>query len=264
VPEKSPLYLFENTVRVLIVDDEPLIRSYFSEMISEYPLMSVQTAESSKEAENIISKRQPHICILDLGLNDVECDEFFLLKKYARDFPVIVVSAATDIERAFAATNCGAAGMFAKPLDFYSIELWQFFRDIFLGRCLLPVTEKSAHTVFHNCCEVLINRLPENVAQWANLVGVTDAYLRKMWSEYYMVSPKHILFMFKLYRDVFDYYSKSYLAKINGGEQDEIVFKEAEWRPRICYYLVNKNTFTAIVNNKSRQKGIALDCPNIG
>ena len=212
--------------------------------------MSVQTAESSNQAECIISKWQPHICILDLGLNDVEYDEFFLLKKYARDFPFIIVSAATDIERAFTATNCGAAGMFAKPLDFYSMEVWESFRDVFLERCILPVLENSTNPVFRECCNVLKNDLPRNVVDWANKVGITDTYLRKMWADFCCTSPKHLLFIYKLYKDVFDLCNRQVLSYLNENNLENTNFDETEWRQRISYYLIHRNTLNKIRENR--------------
>ena len=95
---------------------------------------------------------------------------------------------------------------------------------------------------------------PRNVSDWANRVGITDTYLRKLWSEHYFLTPKHVLFLYKLYRDVYDYYNEMYLAELNKRDMNKTAYCDGtEWGQRIGYYLLHKNEFT-VIRDKSKQK----------
>jgi DNA-binding NtrC family response regulator len=54
----------------------------------------------------IIQDSKPvHIGILDRGVQDINNDEYFILRKYSSQIPLVVISDTTDIERAYEATT---------------------------------------------------------------------------------------------------------------------------------------------------------------
>ena len=243
----------KKTVRVHIADDEPLALIYLTEMITRHPLLCVEKAGSSHKAEKIIEEWSPHICLMDLGLTDINNDELYLPKRHSKSISLIVNSATNDIERAFMAANSGIARMIAKPPDFFVVDFWRLLRDVFLGWCILPVPGNATNPVFRKCCRVVKEEQPRNVSDWANRVGITDTYLRKLWSEHYFLTPKHVLFLYKLYKDVYDYYNEMYLAELNKRAMNKIAYCDGtEWGQRIGYYLLHKNEFAAI-RDKSKQ-----------
>ena len=255
---QSLFAILEKTVRVLIVDDEPTVLDHFADMLEEHRLLTVRKAGSSREAEGIIREWRPHLCLCDLGIADMEQDEFYLLRKYSKIFPIIVVSGTSDIERAFKASSFGIAGIFAKPMEFFSVRIWQKFRDVFLERCILPVPENSMNPVFRECCRVLQVKIPKNVADWANKVGITDTYLRKMWSDYYSTSPKHVLFLFKLYMDVFNFYNGMYLDGNDTKKSGASLFDLNECYQQVSYYLLHRKAFETIRDKESRNLKLSI------
>lgn len=66
-----------------------------------------------------------------MGINDIEQDEFYLIKKYQQRYPFIVISGSMDMEKAFMATRLGAVGMMAKPVDVTTKKFWETLSDVF-------------------------------------------------------------------------------------------------------------------------------------
>jgi len=61
-------------VKVLVLDDEPSIRSSLSEYLSDFGYQ-VQSAESAEEALEIIESEVPDVAIVDIRLPGMDGDE---------------------------------------------------------------------------------------------------------------------------------------------------------------------------------------------
>jgi CheY-like chemotaxis protein len=254
MPEFPYYDCLRKTVSLLIVDDDPEQLDFYNEILSGHPLLKVTKASTSRQAKNILCTLMPHICILDLGIDDVENDEFYLLRKYSRKLPFIIMSASVDIERAFTATKIGAAGMIAKPPDINSSEFWYTIGSLFLEQTILPTFTDTMNPCLGECCHILHNEAPQSVSDWAKKAGITDTYLRKLWTDCFACSPKHFLFMYKYYKDAIYYFNGRYLAELNEQEPAAFSREVAELQRQENYFLRNKNVLEAIRDKNIRPK----------
>ncbi len=103
--------------RVLIVDDEKLIRWSLKQKLSEMNIKGVD-AGSAGDAKEILDLDPPDLIILDVNLPDKSGTE--LLKEIHAewpDIPVIMITAYGSIDKAVTTMREGAYDFFTKPLD---------------------------------------------------------------------------------------------------------------------------------------------------
>jgi CheY-like chemotaxis protein len=244
--------VLKKTISVLVVDDDPDQLDFYHEMLSGHPLFTVNKASTSRLAEEAIHSHTPHVCILDLGIDDIDNDEFYLLRKYSELLPFIIISGSTDIARAFHATKLGAVGMMAKPPEMNSPEFWGNLGELFLNRSILPVITDAINPCIGECCRILQNDFPDNVSDWAQKAGITDTYLRKLLTECYSFPPKHVLFIYKFYKDALDYFNKRYLAELDESEPSRININLSECQRQVSYFLQNRKALEAIRDKNVR------------
>jgi|GEM_PF-1118601 len=232
----------QKTVSLLVVDNDPEQLEWYSDNLSAHPLISVRPTSTASQAECAIRHSLPGLCIFDFGMDDIEKDEFYLLKKHAHHLPIVIISGSGDIERAFSAAIFGAAGMIAKPPDLASRKFWRIIKDMFLNRTILPPMTATMNPQLRECCRVLRDELPENVSEWAHRAGITDAYLRRLWTDCYSRHPKHVLFMYRLYKNAFEYFTEIFLANQNEQEPRLSGIDKNASKQWMEYYLLNIKT----------------------
>ena len=124
---------FERSIEVLIVDDDPCILDLHEECLSRYKMYSVSKASCAKEANEIfLSKRRIHVCLLDLGITDMDRDEYYLLKKFSLKTSFIVVTGRDSLEEGFKARNLGAYAAIKEPIKFEELSIIHHINDAFL------------------------------------------------------------------------------------------------------------------------------------
>jgi signal transduction histidine kinase len=109
----------QESLKVLFVDDDPLLREFAREKLGEH-WPSVDVAADGEEALTAIRRRKPDIVLLDLEMPRL--DGFGVLKALRADqtterLPVIVITGRADersIERAF---SLGATSFLVKPIN---------------------------------------------------------------------------------------------------------------------------------------------------
>jgi hypothetical protein len=89
----------------------------------------------------------------------------------------------------------------------------------------------------------------ETVGDWATKTNVTEGYLRRMWSECMTFPPKHVLFLYNIYKRALSYYNSLYLSKINDSETPASQPDQMKHRRLINYYLQNKRELDAFRDN---------------
>ncbi len=232
----------QKSISLLVIDDDQSQLDFYEEMISGHPLYKVTKASSAKDAEQKLkSSFHTHLCILDFGIDDVESDEYYLLKKYSHRLPIVIISGSADLERAFVASNLGAAGMIAKPPEVTSQKFWNTLNKAFLDNVILPATSQNTNPIFVSCCKIIQSYLPESVSDWAIKANITDTYLRRLWSDCYAFPPKHVLFLYRIYKQAFAYFDAHYLNKICNVQINITEPDQEEYRRIKNYYLQSKN-----------------------
>jgi len=101
---------------VLIVDDEEVIREFFSRTLTEYRVLAVASGE---EALNIIRKDKPDLVLLDIkmpgGIDGIET--LRRIKQIDESIVVIMLSAHGTLQINLEAARLGAYSSMAKPFD---------------------------------------------------------------------------------------------------------------------------------------------------
>lgn len=107
-----------STAQVLVVDDEPDIRSVLKDILEDEGFQ-VSLAQDAAEARQARRTRRPDLVLLDIWMPDT--DGISLLKEWSEsgglDVPVIMMSGHGNVETAVEATRLGAYDFIEKPLS---------------------------------------------------------------------------------------------------------------------------------------------------
>ena len=102
---------------ILVVDDEPDIRSLISLTLEDEGFLTIQAA-NAQDARSIIASRPPSCVILDIWMRDSDMDGIDILKWFQElypEVPVLVISGHGNIETAVQALKFGAHDFIEKP-----------------------------------------------------------------------------------------------------------------------------------------------------
>jgi len=121
--------------RIVIVDDHPLIRFAFTQLIEkESDLTCAGQADSADSGIEIVNELNPDLVVLDLGLGDG--DGFKVMDNVRKANPkirILIVSRHTDPLLAERALHAGAMGFISKEED----------PDIFIGAIKTVLSDKK-------------------------------------------------------------------------------------------------------------------------
>ncbi len=106
------------TAKILIVDDEPLLRKAFSSILTGAGFTVIETADG-REAFSIVEREKPDIVLLDVKMPGIDgIDVLKEIKNRIFDLPVIMITAHGDVSAAVDAMKIGAYDFLLKPVDF--------------------------------------------------------------------------------------------------------------------------------------------------
>ena len=104
--------------QILVVDDEPEIRSLLMEILSEEGY-EVSVAADADQARISKTEQTPDLVLLDIWMPDT--DGITLLREWSKDdnlqCPVVMMSGHGTVETAVEATRLGAFDFIEKPLS---------------------------------------------------------------------------------------------------------------------------------------------------
>ena len=127
-------------IRVLVVDDSPLIRQTFQKLLEADPdIEVVGTAGDPYEARDQIAKLKPDVMTLDIEMPRMNGIQF--LKKLIPQFPLPVIVCSSLPINTFDALEAGAVDYVRKPVITSSDSLKKFGEDL-VGRVRVAVTAK--------------------------------------------------------------------------------------------------------------------------
>ena len=107
------------STEILIIDDNPDIRSILNDLISDAGYRT-RIAANYNQALNEIDKKLPDVAIIDVKLDKGDNDGIELLnhiKSKNKDIPVIIISGHANIEMAIKSLKSGAFEFLEKPFD---------------------------------------------------------------------------------------------------------------------------------------------------
>jgi two-component system chemotaxis response regulator CheB len=115
-------------IKVLVVDDSPLVRKLFGRVLTEEPGFEVAFARDGLEALEKLDSFRPSVITLDINMpqmNGLECLDRIMVQ---RPCPVVMVSSVTDAgaDAALEALRLGAVDFVAKPSGAVSLQMDSF------------------------------------------------------------------------------------------------------------------------------------------
>ncbi len=102
--------------RILIVDDDPLLRAFLTEVIRHAGYDTV-TAGSGEEALQVVAAGEPDLALLDITMPGMNGLELAARLKADSTVPFMFLSAVDDSDSARQAAAHGALGYLVKPVD---------------------------------------------------------------------------------------------------------------------------------------------------
>jgi DNA-binding NtrC family response regulator len=111
-----------NSLRILILDDEKLVRDELEEFLID-PNFSLFKAERPSEAFNLMSEHEIDIAIVDINLP--EMNGLDVLEKVKKEYPeieVIMISGYSEMDSVIHAMRLGASDFFTKPFRLRDVE----------------------------------------------------------------------------------------------------------------------------------------------
>ena len=103
-----------NKYKVLLVEDDRNIVS-FIQTVLESNGYQVLTAERCRQGLMVFTSHVPDLVVLDLGLPDMDGEEFIRAARQESTVPIIVLSARTEEQDKVAALDLGANDYMTKP-----------------------------------------------------------------------------------------------------------------------------------------------------
>ncbi|WP_426209950.1 ANTAR domain-containing response regulator [Massilia sp. TWP1-3-3] len=102
--------------RILVVDDDPLLLTFLTEVIG-YAGYDTVTASCAEEALAVIATGEPDLALLDITMPGMSGLELAARLKADTSVPFMFLSAVDDSESARQAAAHGAVGYLVKPVD---------------------------------------------------------------------------------------------------------------------------------------------------
>lgn len=216
----------EKTVNVLIVDDTPHVLESLGAILGEITLFQIYTAASAREAVALMNERpRKHLVAMDLGLFDIENDEYAVVRKHCHSHYIIVITGQCDSEKGAQSILLGAKGVIHKPLEL--LEIVPRLNEHLLRSIISPRGVIDPGSLIERAVEILLREHPPSVSEWARSLGVTESGLWKACDEYLGVAAKHVIIAYHAYKTACAYYS----LRLRAPDQDELPVpqKEYEW-----------------------------------
>jgi response regulator RpfG family c-di-GMP phosphodiesterase len=246
--------LLKESVNVIVVDDRPDIFRFIKDFLSAFKIYSLSTASCTNDALELIEKseRRFHVCLFDLGLDDVMQNEFLLLDRFGRTIPFIITSATEDTEKAFECKKRGAKAFVRKgSVDFMNKIIKSINQQALLSM-ICPKFVQDTNSPLSKFVNVLLQKNPEHINEWAREANITDRQLRYEWETHLGFSPKHSLCIYHLFSKLFEQIE---IICSGNKDPDEIWMEERSqflngsigYKRFLEYYFLNRSEVDASV-----------------
>jgi DNA-binding response OmpR family regulator len=117
-------YVFDEPTRILIVDDDPILREFAAVHLAA-PLSRVETVATAETALDLLSRETFDLVLVDIGMPGM--DGFELVQRIRgndtlRDLPVVIITGREDIASIDRAYMVGATSFVTKPIKWRQLS----------------------------------------------------------------------------------------------------------------------------------------------
>ncbi|HEX2958769.1 MAG TPA: response regulator [Chitinispirillaceae bacterium] len=216
-----PFSFLDNILNILIIEDDPESMALIKDILDGQTVFCIHTAVSSQEALNLLkSGKRFHICIMDLGLSDIQNDEFFILRQYAQHTSIIVLTGSSSPQKGAICIKTGARGVFEKGT---SLNIREFLKAVHHNTLISIINHRYNEfnpDTINLATKILFEKKPASVTEWADYMKISDRQLRNLWHNGSGFSAKYTLAIYTLFSTAFSYFhalqfeSKSVVAEL--------------------------------------------------
>ncbi|MBN1981835.1 MAG: response regulator [Chitinivibrionales bacterium] len=244
----KPFYYLDKCIHVLVVDDQREIITFIEELIRHMGLYLLHTASNGQEALKLLqSPQRIHLCIFDLGISDCQGDEFFLIKQFGAALPFIVFTAKTSPRAGFLARHYGAFDIIEKSNNLEAATFLKTINTAALQSIINPkYAISSPKDSLRQATDILFKHSPRFVADWAQLLSMTDRALRYIWTKNLGANAKIILAIYQIFMAAFGYYDR--LLTENSSRTGTTDTSSSQYRRLEEFFHMHKSTIHDFIN----------------
>ncbi|MDG5813551.1 response regulator [Chitinispirillales bacterium ANBcel5] len=229
--KENLFHLLKETVQVLIVEDNSSSFELVENVLGTTSIYRIEWAKTaSAAARRLGAKQKFHICLLDLGMSDVDGDEFFLIRRYSAEFPILVFTASDSPGKGADSVLLGAKAVIEKKTPF---DTFQFLKTINYWSLISLINNEygvKRGTTLEFATKVLLEKKPCSVTQWADQMRITDRQLRNLWATAPGFGAKSVLNLFHLYSNIFQAVEEQFIGNdLTLGENKALLQKAFEF-----------------------------------
>jgi DNA-binding response OmpR family regulator len=121
---QQPWYVFDEQTRILVVDDDPILREFASVYLTT-PMSTVALAPDASTALELLGCEQFDIALVDIdmpGMNGFELVECIRGQDKLRNLPIVMVTGREDIVSIDRAYAVGATSFSTKPVNWRQLS----------------------------------------------------------------------------------------------------------------------------------------------
>ena len=131
------------SIKILIVDDQPIIREGLAAILSDYEdIQVVGKAKNGLEAIQLVKDRQPDVVLLDIQMPVMSgLESLVTIKEHYPTTAVIMLTTFVDHDYIYEALRKGASGYLLKDVDLE--QLVMSIRQCAKGQMVFPASLQS-------------------------------------------------------------------------------------------------------------------------
>jgi len=126
------------TIRVLCVDDHPLVRKGIASILANEPdMVLVAEANNGREAVNLFKEHKPDVTLMDLRMPEIDgTSATRLIRQEAPDARIIALTSYDGDQDIYRALEAGVRGYILKEM--VHTEVVRAIRTVHSGKRLMP------------------------------------------------------------------------------------------------------------------------------
>ncbi|MGD9200460.1 MAG: response regulator [Chitinispirillia bacterium] len=243
---EEPFYYLNKLINVLLVDDDPKVTAFLLELFKPFRPYNIFTASTAKQALKILqSPQRIHVCILDLGINDIKNDEFFLLKEFGNHIFFVIFTGSSSPLAGFEANKLRAQAIIEKSAEFNKNRFIKVINRFALLNIINPKYNIKIDSL-SEATDVLFKKSPHFVTQWAQQLGMTDRSLRHIWTKNLGANAKIILSIYKIFSQALSFFEK---CELEGScYSNTSVYQSSSYKQLEEFFHLHKSTITDFIS----------------
>lgn len=240
---RHPFHFINGSINLLFLDDQPLILDLLETIFEPIRLYSLHKAATSKEALQLLcSDTRFHGCVMDLGVKDIDNDEFMILKRFGSKTSFVVLTGSQFPSKGFDAYRLGAKAVVEKTGHLEQSALLKTVNRYTLENIINPHFHEQSDDTTSISTKILFQSSPDTVTSWAQKLGISDRQLRKIWKSCLGFSAKTSLFTFNLFQQAFLFYENMLDQNTEEPSPDFLPISQDQYRRMEEYFYLHRSS----------------------